>query len=167
MLCVLFLYSLSCYCVTLSSYWLVVYRLLLVWCCVCLPACCLLLSCWLLSLSVLYIGYLCAWCWYCLYAVYFVPAGLLVSYLAIIPLIRIYRFISLVLACYLTALILYHLATITALYGLYSCLSVLLVSYTIKHFWRVLISLHFLYLGLVLLFIFYLSLAYIYTKKGK
>ena len=35
------------------------------------------------------------------------------------------------LACYLTALTLYYLATITALYRFYSCLSVLLVSYTI------------------------------------
>lgn len=104
MLCVLFLYSLSyltivlrylaidwqciaycllgvvfawCigvyYCRTITLicviYWLSVYVVL-----VCL--------CWLLSLSV------CS-------AVYFVPAGLLVSYLAIIPLISIYRFISL------------------------------------------------------------------------
>ena len=38
---------------------LVVYRLLLAWCCVCLVYWCLLLL-----QSVLYIGYLCTWCWF-------------------------------------------------------------------------------------------------------
>ena len=126
---------------------LVVYRLLLAWCCVCLVYWCLLLLqsvlyiglsvyvvlvclCWLLSQSMLYIGYLCTWllvlsC-YSLYAVYFVPAGLLVSYLVTLPLISIYRFISL-------------------LFVFIRSLGVLLVSYTIKHLWRVLISLYLYY----------------------
>lgn len=114
----LLLILLLCYVTLLSSYWLVVYLLLLAWCCVCLPAWCI---------CVCYYFNVCTWCWfvcvgYSLYLCYILAIcvrGVDIGYML---------FNSLVLACSFVTLTLYHLATITALYCFISLLFVFIRS---------------------------------------
>lgn len=138
------------------------YLLLLAWCCVCLPAWCI---------CVCYYFNVCTWCWfvcvgYSLYLCYILAIcvrGVDIGYML---------FNSLVLACSFVTLTLYHLATITALYCFISLLFVFIRSLGVAglHYDNntlivCVISLYFLYLGLVFLFIFSFCLVSIKQKK--